>query len=629
MLEKIRESAQGPWAMVVIALIVLSFVFAGVGSYLTGSTDDSAAVVNGDPISVSTLERAYQNERARIENQFGEGVAGLFANPEYLQEFRAGVLDKLIGDKLVEQKARELGLRVSDQQIRDAIRMMPEFQVGGQFNNDRYLAIVQQAGFQPNSFRDYLRAEMTREQLARALTASEFALPEEVSRTNQLQGQTRDIQLVNISADDFAQGVEVTADEINAYYQANLNQYDTQERVALAFVDLRVDDLVDEVSVSDEEVTEYYALNERNYLSEEQRRVSHILVEFGEDESAAKAQAEALLERVQGGEDFAAIAEAESADTFSAENGGDLDFISRGIMDESFEAAAFELNAVGDVSDVVESEFGFHIIKLTDIKPEVVTPLEDVRAEIVAELKRDKAMELYFARQQSMAELAFEIPDTLTDVAGAVGGTVQETALFTRDSAPAIVNFPQVTAIAFSEELIEDRVNSDVIEINDERVMVVRVIKHEAERTKSLDEVSEQIESQLAAEKAQQQALEFADNLLAKVKEGSEIDDELAEKSLSWEQVEKLNRFDSSIGSNVVEQAFMLGLGSGESATTVAKADGNVALIQLVDVHAPQTLESAQSDALKERLAQSISQSNYQSFVSALRSEADVVISAR
>ena len=176
MLEKIRESAQGPWAMIVIGLIVLSFVFAGVGSYLTGSTQVAAALVNGEEISANSVERAYQNERARIEGQFGEGVAALFANPDYLADFRRGVLDRLIGEKLIEQKAIELGLRVSDEQILNTIRNMPEFQVGGAFNNQRFQAIIQQAGFQPNSFRDYMRTEMTRDQFGRSIIGTEFSL---------------------------------------------------------------------------------------------------------------------------------------------------------------------------------------------------------------------------------------------------------------------------------------------------------------------------------------------------------------------------------------------------------------------------------------------------------------------
>jgi len=629
MLEKIRESAQGPWAMIVIGLIVLSFVFAGVGSYLTGSTQVAAALVNGEEISANSVERAYQNERARIEGQFGEGVAALFANPDYLADFRRGVLDRLIGEKLIEQKAIELGLRVSDEQILNTIRNMPEFQVGGAFNNQRFQAIIQQAGFQPNSFRDYMRTEMTRDQFGRSIIGTEFSLENEVSSTNALQSQLRDIQVVTVSASDFSADVSVDADEIAEYYQTNIDRYDTEERVALSFVELKADDLIAETSVEEDELTDFYALNQGNYLTEEERRVSHILVEFGDDKAVALQTANNILVKVERGDDFAELAKTDSADTFSAENGGDLDFFGRDIMDPNFEQAAFGLASIGDTSEIIESEFGFHIIKLTDIKPEIVTPFDDVRDDIELTVQRDKAMELFFAKQQNMAELAFEIPDTLEDVAGDLGVSVQTTELFTQSTAPSSVNFPQVLAAGFSAELVEDLVNSDVLEISDEHVMVVRVREYEPQRTLALDEVEQAITSQLEVEKAQQAALDFADGLMLQLQDGNEITELLAERNLAWQKTEKLARFDSSIGTNVAQQAFTLGLNAGENITTVARADGDVALIELLNVETPEGVETGELASLKQRLSSQMSQSNYAAIIATLRADADVVINVQ
>ena len=629
MLEKIRESAQGPWAMIVIGLIVLSFVFAGVGSYLTGSTQVAAALVNGEEISANSVERAYQNERARIEKQFGEGVAALFANPDYLADFRRGVIDRLIGEKLIEQKAIELGLRVSDEQILNTIRNMPEFQVGGAFNNQRFQAIIQQAGFQPNSFRDYMRTEMTRDQFGRSIIGTEFSLENEVSSTNALQSQLRDIQVVTVSASDFSAEVSVDAGEIAEYYQTNIDRYDTEERVALSFVELKADDLIAETSVEEDELTDFYALNQGNYLTEEERRVSHILVEFGDDKAVALQTANNILVKVERGDDFAELAKTDSADTFSAENGGDLDFFGRDIMDPNFEQAAFGLASIGDTSEIIESEFGFHIIKLTDIKPEIVTPFDDVRDDIELTVQRDKAMELFFAKQQNMAELAFEIPDTLEDVAGDLGVSVQTTELFTQSTAPSSVNFPQVLAAGFSAELVEDLVNSDVLEISDEHVMVVRVREYEPQRTLALDEVEQAITSQLEAEKAQQAALDFADGLMLQLQDGNEITELLAERNLAWQKTEKLARFDSSIGTNVAQQAFTLGLNAGEKITTVARADGDVALIELLNVETPEGVETGELASLKQRLSSQMSQSNYAAIIATLRADADVVINVQ
>ena len=176
MLERIREGSQGPWAMGILALVILSFVFAGVGSYINSSASGAAASVNGDEIGINELERAYQNERSRMESQFGEAFATLASDAAYLQNFRRGILDRLISEKLLDQAAQELGLRVSDAQIKSAIVAMQEFQVDGKFDNDRYLAILRQAGFQTNNFRDYMRVDMVRRQLSQSLIATEFAL---------------------------------------------------------------------------------------------------------------------------------------------------------------------------------------------------------------------------------------------------------------------------------------------------------------------------------------------------------------------------------------------------------------------------------------------------------------------
>lgn len=185
MLEKIREGSQGFWAAAILGLVILSFVFAGVGGYIS-SGEPAAAKVNGEEISVVALERAYESERRRLESQFGEAFSALAADAEYLKQFRQSVLDRLIGDKLIEQAAKQMGLRVSEAQIIDAVVNMPEFQIGGEFNNDRFQAIVRQAGFQTNTFRDYMRTDMTRRQVSNALLGSEFALPGETQAAHLL-----------------------------------------------------------------------------------------------------------------------------------------------------------------------------------------------------------------------------------------------------------------------------------------------------------------------------------------------------------------------------------------------------------------------------------------------------------
>ncbi|MCW8107349.1 SurA N-terminal domain-containing protein [Alteromonas ponticola] len=625
MLEKIREGSQGPWAMVIIGLVVLSFVFAGVGSYLTSSGGTAAATVNGEEISQQTLERAYQNQRARMEAQYGEGISSLFASEGYTEQFRQSVLERLIGEKLIEQKAKELGLRVSDKQIRDSILKMPEFQVGGTFNNERFQGILRQNGFKPADFRNYLRVELTREQLTRALTATSFTLPSEAEQTFLLQQQTRDARYLQIEAAPFAKDVEVSEDDINNYYQANITAFDTEEQVKLAYVLLSVDELKQDVSVSEDEISNWYEENKGRFVAEEQRRVSHILIEFGEDQDKAKQEAQNLLAQIKSGEDFAALAKQHSDDTFSAENGGDLDFISADMMDPAFDKAAFDLKEAGDVSDVVESDFGYHIIKLTELKPEAVTPLEEVRETIKEQLATDKATERFFELQNRMAEVAFEMPDSLEEVANVAATNVQTTELFTRNTAPAQFNTPNAIEVAFSDELIQDRVNSDIIELDDSTVAFFRVVAHEPQRTQELAEVREGIEATLRDQKAQKAAEAWALDVAEKLNAEEDVSAMLNEQNVEWQTAEGVSRQGGQLARNMVDTLFSLSM-EGKRRDVTLLTSGNVGLVELTKVNHADKPDSATLATFRQRLATMESQQTYQSFVDALRADAEVSI---
>ena len=626
MLERIREGSQGPWAMAIIALIVLSFVFAGVSSYVSSSGSSAAAEVNGEPISQQDVERAYQAQRARLEAQFGEGISALFSDENYLRDFRMNVLDRLIADTLIEQKAKELGMRVSDKQIRDAITAMPEFQTEGSFDNERYLMLLRQNGFQPSDFRDYMRQQMTREQLSRAVQASDFSLPEEVNLAHRLQGQTRNADYLIVDSAPFAASVELSDEEVQAFYDENISRFDTQEKVNLAYVTLAVEDLKADVSVSEEEIEQEYQDNIALYKTTEERRVSHILIEFGDDKGAAKEKAESLLAEVEQGADFAELAEANSADTFSAENGGDLDFITAGMMDPSFDEAAFAISNVGETSEVIETEFGYHIIKLTDMKPVETTPLAEVRDEIEAQLLTDKATDEFFALQSEMANLAFEVPDTLEDVAGAVNGKIKETGLVTAAAVPAALNVPAVTSKMFDPDFIAEGLNSDVIELSNDEVVVIRVVGHEPQRTQALDEVRTQILAQLRARKAQEAAAEWADNVVQQVQAGESPELTIGDVTLEWQSKEAIARNSTELPRNLVDTVFTLSTEEGNNLEVAKLGSGDVGVVRLTAVNMPEALGEEELDSLKQQLMTNYSQANYQSFVDSLRSAADVTV---
>jgi peptidyl-prolyl cis-trans isomerase D len=623
MLERIREGSQGPWAMGILVLVILSFVVAGVGSYFNSPSSGAAANVNGEEIGLDELERAYQNERSRMESQFGDVFATLASDTAYLQNFRQGILDRLINEKLLDQAAQELGLRVSDAQIKLAIVGMQEFQVDGKFDNDRYLALLRQAGFQTNNFRDYLRVDMVRKQLSQSLMGTEFALVGEAKNTHLLQQQTRDIRYLNIPAAKFIKQDNISDDDVSDYYQSNISQFDTEQKVSLSYVELVLEDLLPLIEVNEDELEQYYQQNLIDYRTDEERQTAHILFESAEEDDLIATKAENILAKIQAGEDFSELAKTFSSDTFSAENGGDLGWFGKGIMDPAFEDSAFALNKKGDVSSVVKSEFGYHIIKLTDIKPEQINSFENVKEEITLKVKTFKAEERFYELSQRMSEVAFEVPSNLEEVADIAGKSIITTNLFSRDNAPVALTNPSILASAFSSQLIEDAVNSEVLELDSNHIMFIRVAKHESERTKVIDEVKERIQQTLSAQAAQRSARDWASEVKTMLADSEDINAKLAAIGIIWEEKQGVTRNDADLSQIIVEALFKLSVAD---TSVVDLVTGDISLVQLRQVNIAAGANAQQLVSLQSRLASSKSQIIYGAVIESLKAQADIEI---
>jgi len=379
MLDKMREGSQGIIAKSILILVILTFAFAGVSSYLGGSGVAVAVTVNGQEISQASVEQAYKNERARLQQQYGEQFDLLASNPNFAQQIRAQALQTLVTEALVVQAIDEMGLRVGDDQIKEQIRQMPEFQVDGKFNNEQYLALLRRASYTPAQFSGGLKQDAARRQLLTMLIGSEFVLPAEVDLANELQAQQRIAKVLTVSATDFTKTEAVTESEIQQYYAANSQRFQYPEQVSVDYVVLDATSLTDQVAVTDGELETYFDNHQSDYKRVERRKVAHILVKG--DSSAAKEKAELLLAELKKGADFGKLATQKSDDAYSAKNSGLLDWFEAGVMDPDFDTASFALTKDAPLSALVKSSFGYHIIKLMDIQESQALPFAEVKGE--------------------------------------------------------------------------------------------------------------------------------------------------------------------------------------------------------------------------------------------------------
>ncbi|MGX5835099.1 peptidylprolyl isomerase [Aeromonas piscicola] len=625
MLDKLREGAQGKVAKVILGLIILSFALAGVGSYLNGPARTAPATVNGNEISSAALENAYRNERARMESQMGESFSQLAANPDYMKQFRRGVLDRLIDQALFDSKARELGLRVSDEQIKQAIVAMPEFAEDGKFNNDRYLQLIRRAGMTPEMFRDSLRQDMVRQQLMGALLGSEFALKGEAEQLDRIYNQTRDLRLVRLAAAAYMGDVQVSDEEVDQYYKTNSARFMNDEKVKVDYLLLDAATLGKDIKVTEQDAQDYYDQHQDLFQRAERRHVAHILIPFGKDEKAAEQKADALLAQAKGGDDFAALAKANSSDSFSAKKGGELDWFEKGVMDPAFEKAAFALAKAGDLSTVVKSPFGFHVIKLLGVEPAQTKPFADVKAETISRLQADKAKELFFAEQQKMADSSFENPDSLDLTADAMGLKVISSDYFSQADAPAPLNDPKALSTAFSEQLRDDNTNSDVIELADGKALVMHITGHQPKAAKPLAEIKEQVIAAIKHDKASEVARGKAQGLLDKLKAGENIQADLTALGLKVETHKGVARFTQDMDQNLLAQAFRMPhpQDGKPSVELVTEANGDRVVVALDKVNV--TKEPSQMVSLLQgQLGQGKAQVSYKSLIDELRKAAKI-----
>ncbi len=612
MMDRLREGVNSIAIKIILGLIILSFVFAGVSSYIGGGGNNVAAKVGNIEISRGEFEQAYQNQRNRMQAQLGDYFSDLLADPSYVASFRKSVLDQMINDALLQLHAQELGLRVSDKQVRTTLLSLPEFQVDGKFDSEIYQASLRRAGYTPESFAELIRRDLVRNQLMTAVQASDFALPSEVAEQSKLIMQTREVKTINLALADFAEKVELTDAEIEQYYKDNSERYTRPEQAKVAYIDLSANELKNSIEISDEQAKQYYQEHLDKYSSEEQRKVSHILIQ-GDDE----AKAQAILDELNAGADFATLAEEKSEDVGSSEEGGSLGWIERGVMAPEFEEAAFALKQPGDVSALVKTNFGYHIIKLDELKDAVAKPYAEVAATIKQELRDQKAVDKFYELQSELEKVAFEYPDSLDDAAKAINAQIVTTDFISQADAPELLKTPAVMQAILSPEVKDDGLNSEVIEVAPEHVVVVRVEDTRDETVLPLTEVREQVVAQLSRVKGEQNAMALATKVVDELKAGNtQI---LADNGLVFGQAETIDR--SSPLANVVF-AMPKPIESKVGYAQTKSLNGDVVIVELDAV--ADVFNTMYNEQIAQQIVQMSAQQNLEGLISIWRQTTDI-----
>ncbi|MGF1908189.1 peptidylprolyl isomerase [Vibrio kasasachensis] len=616
MMERLREGVNSIAVKIILGLIILSFVFAGVGSYIVGGGSNVAAKVGNIEISRGEFEQAYQNERNRMQAQLGDYFSNLLADPSYVASFRQSVLDRLVNSALLDQHAKALGLRVSDVQVRNLLLTTQAFQVEGKFNQEVYQSALRRGGLTPEGYAESIRRDLVRNQLLSAVQASDFSLPGEVSAQSKLIMQTREIRTINLALADFAEKVELSEDEINQYYQQNPDRYTRPEQAKVAYIELSAELLKNSIEVSDKQAQQYYQEHLDKYSSDEQRKVSHILVQ-GDDQ----AKAQAILDELNAGADFAVLAEEKSEDIGSSEEGGSLGWIERGVMDPAFEEAAFALEKSGEVTGLVKSNFGYHIIKLDELKDSVAKPYAEVAEVIKQDLRDQQAVDKFYELQSDLERVAFEFPDSLDDAAEAIGAKIVTTDFISQTDAPELLTTPAVMQAILSPEVKEDGLNSEVIEVAPEHVIVVRVNDTRDETVQPLEEVREQVLAQLSRVKGEQNAIALATQVVTELKAGNQS--VLAENMLAFGEATTIDR-----SSPLAKVAFAMPkpvAGNVEFAQSKS-FNGDIVIVELDAVS--DVFNTQYNEQIANQLVQMNAQQNLEGLISILRKTIDIEYTA-
>lgn len=621
MLELIRERSKGWLAKAILALITVPFALFGIDAYLRDAGSSAPiAKVEGQAISVQEYSNAMQNLRNRLQSE-GQKDLSMLENPE----IKASVLDRLIASRLVNAEVKHAKFQISDDQLNKYVWSLPEFQQNGQFSQELYDSVLKQNQMSASRFESNLRSEMLGQQ-AREGLASLAYLPASVAEKSIVaEHQQREVTVAEIKTAEFLPQVKIDPAQISAYYEKNKDKFRVPEQVKLEFVLMSANSLIMGMQVSDEEIKKYYDENGSKFQGDEQRRASHILIGFGvnatpQAKQEAKQKALDILAEVKKNtEKFGELAKKYSQDPGSAEKNGDLGTFGRGAMVKPFEDAVFAMNP-GAISDLVESEFGYHIIKLTEITG-AAQSLDSVKPQIRAELLYQKALAKFSEQAENFSNMVYEQSSSLKPAADAFGLQVQKTDWIGRADGAKLFKNDKLMNAVFTDEVLKDKRNTEAVELANNTLVSARVVDYKPAAPRTFDEVKSAIEGFLKIEAASKLAVTKGSAALASLHQGKKDD------TLEWIPPVTVNRKDAQgLTELTMSQVFKLDATKLPAYAGIENGNKGYVLVKLINVNDSMGNDEAAKKTAQIELQSALAAEYQAAYIKSLREKSKVTV---
>jgi peptidyl-prolyl cis-trans isomerase D len=628
MLQAINDRIKGWLGIVIVVLIGLPFALWGIQSYLDDAGPQYAAKVNNFEISANEFERSVSVQRQSMLRQYGGQL------PIEEKALRERTLTQLINQRLLEGVTFESGYRISDSVLSAKIKQL--FTVDGVFDRLRFEANARSLGMSIPMYEQALRNELRLQQMQSAIANSSFVTKEEIHDLAALNEQTRDITVLTFNIEHFSTAEKPTEEEIRQYYETNMQRFMVAEKIKVDYLEITSDTLSNNVQVDEDQIKKMYDDYVASISGREERKARHILIKTSADNKsassiAAKEKIQSLKQEIEQGTDFAELAKKHSQDSGSAVEGGDLGWVALGEMVKPFEQTLFDMKK-GDVSEIVETQFGYHLIKLDDVRSEAIEPLESKRYGFEEELKADSIASMFYDLSERLASIAYENPDNLDLAAEELGLKIISSDYFFRNKGEGIAENEKLRSIAFSPLVLEQGSNSDTIEIGPTHVVVLRLKDHIPATAIPLAQVSSKIENILKAQNGHKQTKAAALNVKSKIEAGESIES-LKADGIQVDVISSLGRKDNTKVSDpsILYNAFEISPDQNEtpSVKEIDLISGDIALIVLTKVNTPDNITQDKLDLVKNDALRDNANRDFSSTLLSIKESADISINKR